>query len=523
MTSPADNTVIASRPTTKPSIIKYLLLLILVFLLIVGATGGVVLGAAYAPQTFSFVPTKVRLATNQVLTKLPVPRNLEQIFITSFEKSAEMKSFAQTMYIQLNMRNDSSADNQSYAVRIDGKNDLSETDNPKSSNTISLLVDSEFGTLQSSADLLTIDKSLYFRVNDISTTFTDDLSELGLNIDDYVGTWFSMSTDYAGETVSGLSGMLVANSDTTDLAPDIDLGSLPAEFFTYMLDHNYYDYFSLADDEVVNGYSTHHIALDKSGSELKSFASYLIDFFVAKLDQAYPDYKISETFNDDDKQQLLDDLKDVQRLMLDVWIDSSTNQIIRATSNIELVSTYTNGLDTTETSFTSISLGIEFSEINLPQNITAPEGATPLEDFITQMYQTSYDQANDSAAISNVSAVATAVESYYTLNYGVYPNDLNALEEEGFLSAGYFDYLDSTYNEPIVYLTDGENCAIITKLSSSAKSDTPYYAYDSETGLPGYITETQYQSYLQNYNATDTLNKSTLGVMDIVNGLLPIR
>lgn len=533
---------IAKPISKKGSAAKYILLVVFVLLVLVAFAGGTLVAAAYMPETFSFVPTKVRLASNSVLGNLPLPKNLEQVLINTAKNKTAIKSNSHTAFLQVVTSTTDDEDNvfsDTTALRIDGKYDALQSTIPEVQESISALIDGDSyeGMMQLGADVSYVDKVVYARVNslplELIAPFLGPIDSTGADaFKDIIGKWFSFDTSVLeGASLSDFNYFDVTLPSTES----VDTTQIINDLYLNMLQSDYYNYLMLLDNEPIDGRDSYHIQLNKTGEQLKPLVKNLIDFFINEYSKTQG--VDAPVYTEQDKEELTSSLNMVDRVLLDVWIDTNTSVVNRMTATAtvrqspvypdydkSLLENLPEDAPAMPASFfhdsvIEINFGMELSDVNEPQNITAPTNdASPLEGLFMQFIGSSMDSANDAEVRSRVSQLATVAEAYYTYSGGIAATDLSQIVDAGFLSPAAMQSLSE--GDQYLYLTDGTQFVIIAKLNTPTDPTSPYYSYNSNTGMPGTITEAEYQNFLNQFGVEDPyLNLQTLGVMDIIEKL----
>jgi hypothetical protein len=487
-------------PKKKPLFLRlFIISLVLVFAGMF-LVGGVMVGAAYSPSVFSFVPAQMRINVNRFLLNTPAPKNLEQILLAMRESTSSYETFRQKVFFELATEGlpDTSPLKGTFAFRTDGSFDMSEPTNPEFDQSFTLLANvGNEDPYQVQGEVIMQDQVMYANVTNLSEA-------LSTMIDDFIQTsqltnqWYSF--DF-GEFTSELPSTEV-DTITTELPEEFS--ELAAKMTQYFENLDYYNYLKLVGSEEVSGRPTYHIQFNKTGSELRPFMSDIIDFLNQELPQIDPE---AVPMTNQDKDELLDLLNYFDRIIFDLYLDQDNYYIVRTsfdvvmTPPLDMASSVTDlsemyGIQVSANLKVHIKMGLEVSEIGVPQSVTVPVDAKPFTEMIGGLYSPymQYDLVyNDGSTKSTVAEIGSDITRYKD-SFGTYPLELQQLVDSGTRTS-----LPEDNYIAYEYFSDGTEAYIVAFLMTPSSFDTPIWLYTASQGSAQEVTYDTYYDLLDRY------------------------
>lgn len=404
----------ATPPTLPPkphrrSILPLIILLVIgFFTFLIASSGAIVIAAAYYPQTFSFVPSNVRFATNAFLATLPVPKNVDQVFMNLTRAKSPIEKYHQKYFAEFKTNGAAIVGGSGMlAIRADGPVILNAAD-PDFEQTINVVASTDPNIMyQFNANITKAQNNLYFKINSVPVELVElFVSLIGLDSNSFAeqitGKWFVLDTDM---DLTGREYTVTPPSANTDeFTKYREFGE---KMLTDFSDFDYHNYIDFSGPKLLEGREAYQISVDKTGAELRPVVEKFLRFVNNNYDYIDPNRTPIETNQfEAEIADALEGLKYVDFLKIDVWVDVETSRLLRFTmeSSVTTPSSELPDLLQPSTDCTNLecynsspvlpgqdlnitlNMGWEATQVNDPAIlVTAPIGATPIIEFLQSM------------------------------------------------------------------------------------------------------------------------------------------
>ncbi len=493
------------KPSSKPKTFLILFIVILFFGLLIATPFAI----AYMPETFSFVPIKIRFGINTILAKLPVPRNLDQVLMSIYDSSqnTNLTTYTQKAFVEGTVSGVNSIldiDAVRFGFRMDGPIDLSVPTSPKVNQTISLYASySSELPFQSQIELTSVDNKFYAKIKSFPEMVYAMLG-LPITYDEIINQWYVMD----------LSAYIPQDSFSFENTPAVSwqtdfeakLAPLGKKFIDdFLAKHDYHKYITLAGEETINNLQTYKIQFNKSGAELTPLVKDLIAFMNKELPSITADYT---PITDTEVTEMEKVFGYIDSMDLSIWVDKNRFIPIRLTFSLKTTipsEAFTDedlgfsgfGMLTPNAIGMDFNVGWEISKLNEEQNIVTPTEAQPLEEIIGQLMLDNINSSQDSTIRSDMAQIQTGLELYAIENNN-YPDRLITLSLEDYLSS----VPTTPYGMDYDYVTNGTDYFLYTRLTDPLEYDKEYYTVSNLDMFPQELGFFELQDYVSQISDT---------------------
>ena len=471
------------KEVRRSTSIKHQLFSLAVIAVIFGVA--IIITSSFYPIYFSFVPTNLRRVATMAIGFTPLTKTPHQYLELTAIYSQKMYRYQEGLFVEtfLHKPNESEAGNNFQGLRLDGAIDLTDK-NPLLEHDLSFLSDIP-GTAhyQVEGKIALSDAKGYVKLNEVPEPLKPYLNQ-----PPETDVWYDLGVDGSGlseavnrfapnRLLAGILGLVLEDQqvEISDLGAE-DLDQVPAR----------------------------HLRL---ASPSTYTARFLTDSYKTLI-------KASDQPLEPEQYSYIRNLaQNIETLQLDTWIDPDKYHPLRTSLTIsfrnptviQTASSVKLAEEVSKIPLSKLVIGWDSKLVNQFTEIIPPADAQPGDSLLAKYAPESEPTGRqDKALEAELRQVGVALEASYLINGSKYPDDLDRLSREGFLSNLPGVLAD---RENYQYFYNDRKAIIVVRKRYSSNEEPVLWSYQSGRNQFTEITTDDYWRIAAEFEIAPTLIK----------------